>query len=152
MAERQRQIKYDWRRTWGDVPEDYLAYDGEWKIGRVHRVISVSSGGWHWTCNARLEWLGSEAGKCRDQGGGLPCRRSRLRCAASAHCGGQGLEAGSVRLREQLELIRGRRLQPSGRAVQLTGLEAQVRRTSSIEFATVCQMSARARFGALATS
>src|SRR4051794_36086178 len=35
MAE--RQFKYRRDRTWAEGPEDYLAFDGEVKIGRVHR-------------------------------------------------------------------------------------------------------------------
>jgi len=60
MAE--RQFKYRWDRTWAEVPEDYLAFDGEMKIGRVHRMNSISAGGWYWAMNAALEWSGSSAG------------------------------------------------------------------------------------------
>lgn len=35
MAERQRQFNYRWDRTWTDVPEDYIAFYGEVKIGRA---------------------------------------------------------------------------------------------------------------------
>src|SRR4029079_6795482 len=60
MAE--RQFKYRWDRTWAEVPEDYLAFDGEMKIGRVHRMNSISAGGWYWAMNAAIEWSGSVAG------------------------------------------------------------------------------------------
>ncbi len=58
----ERKFIYRWGRTWGDVPEDYVAFDGEVKIGCVHRVNSVSVGGWYWAINAALEWSGSVAG------------------------------------------------------------------------------------------
>ena len=62
MIERQRQFKYRWARTWADVPEDYTAFDGAVKIGCVHRLNSVSGGGWYWAMNAAVEWSGSVAG------------------------------------------------------------------------------------------
>src|SRR4051794_41005194 len=60
--ERERQFKYRWTRTWDDTPEHYTAWDGERSIGIVHRLNSISAGGWYWACNAHLEWLGSDAG------------------------------------------------------------------------------------------
>ena len=58
MAERNSR----WTRTWADVPEDYIAFDESVKIGRVHRMNSISSGEWYWVMNARREWSGSCAG------------------------------------------------------------------------------------------
>src|SRR4051812_3387320 len=59
---KQRKFKYRWQRTWADVPEDYTAFDEAVKIGCVHRLNSISAGGWYWAMNAVLEWSGSLAG------------------------------------------------------------------------------------------
>src|SRR3954465_2126148 len=67
MAE--RQFKYRWTRTWGDVPEDYTAFNGAAKIGCVHRLNSVSAGGWYWAMNAAIEWSGSCAGTAETREG-----------------------------------------------------------------------------------
>ncbi len=57
----ERKFRYRWERTWGDVPEDFIAFHGEVKIGPSHRLNSISTGGRHWALNAALEWSGSLA-------------------------------------------------------------------------------------------
>jgi hypothetical protein len=43
---RERQLKYEWRRTWEDQPHDFTGWDGDWQIGRVHRHHMKN---WIWT-------------------------------------------------------------------------------------------------------
>jgi hypothetical protein len=43
---KERQLKYEWRRTWPDKLEDFTGWDGDWQIGRVHRH---HLGNWLWT-------------------------------------------------------------------------------------------------------
>jgi hypothetical protein len=92
MAE--RQFKYRWDRTWAEVPEDYLAFDGEMKIGRVHRMNSISAGGWYWAMNAAIEWSGSVAGtaETRDEACREVERQYDAMVARIAAVEGNGLE------------------------------------------------------------
>jgi len=63
--ERERQFKYRWDRTWADVPEEYLAFDGDVKIGCVHRLNSISAGGWYWAMNAAPNGLARSAAQSK---------------------------------------------------------------------------------------
>ena len=35
---RQRRFRYDWSGTWDDRPYDFIARDGDLRIGRVFRI------------------------------------------------------------------------------------------------------------------
>ena len=72
--ERERQFKYRWDRTWADVPEEYLAFDGDVKIGCVHRLNSISAGGWYWAMNAAPNGLARSA--ARSKAATKPAKRS----------------------------------------------------------------------------
>ncbi len=50
----QRRFKYEWSRTWQDQPYDFIAVDGDIRIGRVHRIPGEER--WTWSLNV---WLGN---------------------------------------------------------------------------------------------
>src|SRR4051812_28513236 len=95
-----RKFKYRWARTWADVPEDYLAFDGEVKIGRVHRLNSLSEGGWYWAMNAALEWSGSSAGTVETRDAACHAVEAAYDAlvARIAAAKAKGVEAGQLRL------------------------------------------------------
>ena len=60
MAE--RRFKFTWSRTWPDREQDYVAADGERRIGRVYRLAGVAER-WKWNMTASIgNRLGSTGG------------------------------------------------------------------------------------------
>ena len=46
-----RRFKFTWSRTWPDREQDYVAADGERRIGRVYRLAGVDDR-WKWGMTA----------------------------------------------------------------------------------------------------
>lgn len=44
----ERRLKYRWRRSWEDVPDDYVAMDGNISFGRVHLHQTGPNRFWTW--------------------------------------------------------------------------------------------------------
>lgn len=60
-------MKLEWRRTWPDVPADFVAYDEtSQQIGRVFRTLKPQGGTeWQWAgCGRYKGWTLSDAGRC----------------------------------------------------------------------------------------
>ena len=58
----ERRFKFAWSHTWPDRPQDFIAADGELRIGRVYRLPGVEEL-WKWNMNASIgNRIGSTAG------------------------------------------------------------------------------------------
>ena len=58
----ERRFKFAWSRTWPDRPQDFVAADGENRIGRVYRITGMAER-WHWSMSASIgNRVGSTAG------------------------------------------------------------------------------------------
>ena len=58
----ERRFKFTWSRTWPEREQDYVAADGECRIGRVYKLAGVAER-WKWNMTASIgNRLGSTAG------------------------------------------------------------------------------------------